>query len=299
MAAGLGTRMRPLTDSLPKPLIPIFGKPIITFALDHLIAAGVERFVINTHHLPRCFEEFFAAGHYRGFPVTLVYEPERLETGGGIKNAAPLIGKEPFWVYSGDILTDTDLAPIAAEHRQNTQSVTLALRQTGFVPSINCVNGRITAIRRSEQAAYDFANISIWDPEAVGRLPDGPAPFIPVLADWISRGERVGGVLADSGNWFNVGTPGACLDLHEIIASGQWKPEAFPQGPPPPPASACIPASARLGGFVSIGENCEIGEHTELRDCVLWPGAKTASRIRLERCIVRTFAAQSASNQTF
>ena len=110
LGAGLGTRLRPLTLVRPKPLIPIFGKPLITFALDHLCAVGVESFVINTHHLAgqiraslRGTIAMAAAG------VKLVHEPDLLETGGGIKNAEPWIGKEPFIVYSGDILTDIDL----------------------------------------------------------------------------------------------------------------------------------------------------------------------------------------------
>src|SRR5438105_6479538 len=87
LAAGLGKRLRPLTDSVPKPLIPIFQKPLITFALDHLIAAGVNSFVINTHKLADQFSEYFHNGEYAGCPVELVHEPELLETGGGIKNA--------------------------------------------------------------------------------------------------------------------------------------------------------------------------------------------------------------------
>src|SRR5277367_3594550 len=96
LGAGLGTRLRPLTDLVPKPLLPIFGKPIITFALDHLITYGVERFVVNTHHLPDQINELFDAkadggelvpsGTYRGREVTVLYEPALLETGGGIRN---------------------------------------------------------------------------------------------------------------------------------------------------------------------------------------------------------------------
>src|ERR1700740_2121101 len=96
LGAGLGTRLRPLTDLVPKPLLPIFGKPIISFALDHLIAHGVERFVINTHHLPEQLNRLFDSGFYRGREVHLIYEPALLETGGGIRNAAGLIGDEPF-----------------------------------------------------------------------------------------------------------------------------------------------------------------------------------------------------------
>src|SRR4029077_5337021 len=87
MGAGLGKRLRPLTLVRPKPLIPIFGKPLITFALDHLCAVGVESFVINTHHLAGRFDDLFEEEAYSGRSVKLVHEPDLLETGGGMKNA--------------------------------------------------------------------------------------------------------------------------------------------------------------------------------------------------------------------
>src|SRR6058998_3783300 len=86
LGAGLGTRLRPLTEDLPKPLVPIFHKPLITFALDHLIDIGIQNFFINTHRLPETFAKAFPENSYSGTPLTLVNEPVLLETGGGIKN---------------------------------------------------------------------------------------------------------------------------------------------------------------------------------------------------------------------
>src|SRR5438477_273242 len=122
LAAGRGTRLRPLTDDLPKPLIPIFQKPLITFALDHLIAAGVQSFVINTHRLPNLFYEFFSGNAYDGHSLTLAHEPDLLETGGGIKNVEGLLGKEPFIVYSGDISTE-HWRPVYVKTRDWAESV--------------------------------------------------------------------------------------------------------------------------------------------------------------------------------
>src|SRR5437868_8652965 len=116
LGAGLGTRLRPLTETTPKPLIPIFNKPLITFALDHLIAAGVRSFVINTHRLAGQFAELFGNGDYAGHPVTLIHEPDLLETGGGIKNAEHLLSNGPFITYSGDILSDVNLDALIKEH---------------------------------------------------------------------------------------------------------------------------------------------------------------------------------------
>src|SRR6266478_4596104 len=132
LAAGLGTRLRPLTEDFPKPLIPIFQKPLITFALDHLINLGVERFVINTHKQAELFESFFCDDEYEGHSVTLVHEADLLETGGGIKNVESYLGSDPFLTYSGDILTDINLQPLIDEHFRHGNDVTLALRETGL-----------------------------------------------------------------------------------------------------------------------------------------------------------------------
>src|SRR5438045_7704703 len=116
LGAGLGTRLRPLTDDLPKPLVPIFQKPLITFALDNLIYLGIESFVINTHRLPEQFANAFANQTYRDRPVRLVHEPELLGTGGGIKNIEPYLKSALFIAYSGGGVTGKDLQPFIVEH---------------------------------------------------------------------------------------------------------------------------------------------------------------------------------------
>src|SRR5919198_1386186 len=146
LGAGLGTRLRPLTEDLPKPMIPIFQKPLITFALDHLIDAGVERFVINTHKQPDLFKKFFCDNDYSGHSVTLVHEPDLLETGGGIKNAERYFGSDPFLTYSGDILTDVNLRPLIDEHFRRGNDVTLALRETGLASEVALRDHRVVDI---------------------------------------------------------------------------------------------------------------------------------------------------------
>ena len=131
LGAGLGMRLKPLTDDLPKPLVPIFQKPLITFALDHLIDIGVKSSIINTHKLPDVFQRFFSQNDYEGYATKLVNEPVLLDTGGGIKNVEADLGTKPFITYSSDILTDIDLQPLIDEHFRCGNDVTLALRDTG------------------------------------------------------------------------------------------------------------------------------------------------------------------------
>ena len=293
LAAGLGTRLRPLTDDLPKPLVPIFQKPLITFALDHLIDAGVNSFVINTHRLPELFAAFFACNTYAKHPVTLVHEPDLLETGGGIKNAEPLFASEPFLTYSGDILTDVDLGPLIDEHFRRGNDVTLALRETGLGADIAFADGKVIDIanRLGIAGRYDFANIAVWNPTVFRRIPPAQKiSFIPVLTEWIKENGRIGGVILNDGKWFNVGSVRQYLDLHRTLAAEKWKPHYVrtPDWPLAVARNARVDPTAQVLGCSVVGENCCVDSEAKLVDTILWSGAQIASRSVLENCIVRT-----------
>jgi NDP-sugar pyrophosphorylase family protein len=285
----LGTRLRPLTDSRPKPLIPIFNKPLITFALDHLIAAGVEKFVINTHHLAAQFDEMFATGSYRGRPVTLVFEPDLLETGGGIKNAEPWIGREPFLVYSGDILTDIDLGALVDAHFREGNDVTLALRDTGFSAGVTLSDGRVVDIRNRYGASgtrHDFANVSVWGAGIFERIPEvRKISFVPVLSDWIGEGGKIGGVLLDERQWFNVGSRDEYLAVHRFIHECGWRPEYLADTDWP--STSIENFSAEMNGACAIGAGSRVGDDAILEDTIVWNDAEIASGAQLRGCIVR------------
>jgi mannose-1-phosphate guanylyltransferase len=305
LGAGLGTRLRPLTDLVPKPLLPIFGKPIITFALDHLIAHGVERFVINSHHLAGQISRLFSPnpdervlvpnGFYRGKEIQLIYEPALLETGGGIRNAASLIGDEPFFVYSGDLLTDIDVGRLAGAHFSSGCDVTLALRTTGLGTDISfdTGSGLVVDVRQMLKSGiaggYDFANVSVWNPAAITQIPpDKKTSFIPVLVDWISRGGRVGGVVLEEGSWFNVGNRSEYLRLHRIIAREHWRPAYLTE--PNWPASVDPGAKVSPGAEISddswVGANSLIESAAKLRNAIAWPNSIIRTRAELTECIV-------------
>ncbi|MFC5580443.1 N-acetylmuramate alpha-1-phosphate uridylyltransferase MurU [Rhodanobacter terrae] len=115
-AAGLGERMRPLTDRMPKPLLPVNGKPLIVWHLEKLAAAGVHYVVINTSHLAEQFPDALGDGSRWGLRIRYAYEgPTPLETGGGMLNALPLLGPQPFLVVSGDVWCDADFTVLPAE----------------------------------------------------------------------------------------------------------------------------------------------------------------------------------------
>ncbi|HEY6228394.1 MAG TPA: sugar phosphate nucleotidyltransferase [Verrucomicrobiae bacterium] len=291
LGAGLGTRLRPLTDELPKPLVPVFQKPLITFALDHLIDLGAEKLFINTHRLPEKFAEAFPDDRYGGKTLHFVNEPVLLETGGGIKNIERELGDQPFITYSGDVLTDAPLGPLIRAHFDSANDVTLALRKTGLSSEIALRDGRVVDIsnRYGVPGEFDFANIAIWNPSIFARIPaKEKISFIPILRDWIGDGGKIGGVVVEDGKWFNLGSRAEYFEVHRAILDG-WRPHYVqdPDWTAPIHLTAAVDPSAELRGCSVVGKDCRVGADAVLEDSILWPGAQIASNAQLIRCIVR------------
>jgi NDP-sugar pyrophosphorylase family protein len=126
LGAGLGTRLRPLTEDCPKPLLPLGGRPIITYAMEHLRAAGVGRFIVNTHHRAEAYSRAFPEGTWRGLPVLFRHEPVLLDTAGGLKNIEDLLDEddETILVYNGDVVSDLPLGRLLDAHFRSRPEAT-------------------------------------------------------------------------------------------------------------------------------------------------------------------------------
>ena len=298
LGAGLGERLKPLTDQLPKPLIPVFHRPLITHAFDHLIAAGVDEFVVNTFHLPQEYARAFPDGTWRGRPVTFRQEvPIRLETAGGIANVRDLLDNgEPFIVYNGDILTDLPLAPLIQEHQQRGNLVTLALRSTGpaLHIALDAATGKITDIRNmlgtGHEGGHLFTGIYIVSPRFFDFLTPGKKEsVIPIFLKLIEQGRQLGGVVIDEGQWWDLGNRLSYLEAHRHIVQMDGFPAYAPATRHPLISDTVrISASATLIGANLIGPGAIVEEGVTLEDCILWPGAEVASGASLRHCIVRS-----------
>ena len=121
LGAGLGTRLRPLTERCPKPLLEIGGRPVITYAMDHLLSAGVERFIVNTHHCPDVYLQKFPDMQWRGTPIVFRHEPVLLDTAGGLKNIEDLLSDDKtILCYNGDLIADFPLQGLLEASRTET-----------------------------------------------------------------------------------------------------------------------------------------------------------------------------------
>ncbi|MDA8125777.1 MAG: phosphotransferase [Deltaproteobacteria bacterium] len=213
LGAGLGTRLRPLTERCPKPLLPIGGRPLITYAMDHCLAIGVERFIVNTHHCAAAYDAAFPDLLWRGAPISFCHEPVLLDTAGGLKNIEKLLGNdETFLVYNGDILSDLPLKTLLAAHSAGGREVTLALRSDGPLRNV-CLDaeGVICDFRdlfgNPGVRRCLFTGIYLVEKRFLRRLAAGKIEsVVPVFVEMIRENPgAVASVVIDAGSWEDIG----------------------------------------------------------------------------------------------
>jgi MurNAc alpha-1-phosphate uridylyltransferase len=218
LAAGLGTRMRPLTDDRPKALVDVGGRALIDHMLDRLADAGVRRAVVNLHAFADRLETHLLA---RRPPPNLAFSNERdgpWETGGGLKRARPLLGEGPVWVANIDSIWlehgASAMAALAGRWRPAAMDVCLMLAPTatslGFHDSGDVfleADGRVRFKHPDERAPFVYVGVHITDPAIVADGPDGPFSLLPIWRSLAEQG-RVFGV-APPGQWMHVGDPAA------------------------------------------------------------------------------------------
>jgi len=296
LGAGLGTRLRTLTAQLPKPLLPVCNRPLITRAFAHLRTAGVSRFVVNTHWQAQAYGEAFPGGHWEGHPVAFSNEsPEVLETAGGLKHAQKLLpGEEPFWVYNGDILSTLPLQEAWEAHRRAGNEVTLVLRSKDgpLQVSLERASGRVLdlgcRLQPNRPAEYLFTGIYLVEPGFLQRIPAGEKrSVVPVFLDMIRQGARLGGVVVDGGEWWDLGTREQVLAVHGAFAV---------EGAPGVAACAAVDASSRLLGATAVGAGAVVEAGAVLEDTIVWEGARILEGSKLRRCIVTRGAVVSGTH---
>jgi mannose-1-phosphate guanylyltransferase len=263
LGAGLGTRLRPLTDVFPKPLVPLFHKPLAMWAVEACEAAGCRRFAVNTHHLPEKWQGFGA-----GRDMAFFHEPVLLETGGGLKNIEHWVEEGSLLIHNGDIFSSMDLRALVAAHEKSGDEVTLAVRSAGGEKRISLGGGgRVEDVRsevRGLPGTHVFTGIYCVNRSFLKRIPAGEIiAVIPAFQELVREG-KIGAVILDEGEWMDLG------DLESYLAAHRNLRLQHPIHP-----EAIIGEGAVITNSV-IGKGALIAPGSRVTDSVVWPGARVA-----------------------
>jgi len=278
--AGLGTRLRPLTNLRPKPLVSVFHKPMVSHVFEACMAAGISRFAVNTHHLEA---EWKTCSAPQGGTLDFFHEPVLLETGGGLKNIESWIAGRPTLIHNGDIFTTLPLRKLIAAHQATGHMVTLAVRRDGPPPHIalDPSGTRVTDIRGMlgrADGTHGFTGIYCVNPEFLALLPAHEAvSVIPAFLESIKLGQ-LGAVVLDDGLWLDLGDRASYLQAHRDL---DFAPKIHPDAIIHPTASIV---------HSTIGPGARIDAGARVKGCVVWPGAHVLENADLSGCIVATQA---------
>ena len=296
LVGGKGTRLRPLTLALPKPMLPTAGLPFLTHLLSRIAEAGIEHVILGTSYQPGTFEAEFGDGSKLGLQIDYVTEEQPLGTGGGIANVAPMLRNDTVMVFNGDVLSGVDLGAMLNLHHEHNADVTLHLvrvsdpRAFGSVPTD--ADGNVLAfLEKTEDPPTDQINAGcyIFTRDIIDRIPRGRNVSVEreVFPGLLAAGAKVCGFV-DSGYWRDMGTPEdfvhGSADLVRGIAPspalGGRRGESLVHDD-----AAVAPGAVLIGGTV-VGRGAEIGPGVRLDGAVIFDGARIEAGSVIERAII-------------
>lgn len=244
LAAGLGTRLRPLTAALPKPMLPLWGVPMIRHTLVMLRSWGVREAVLNLHHAPGPMIRYLAANPVDGLRVSCLWEPVLLGTGGALRQAAGFIGDAPFWLVNADVFARPDPAPICrAWHAVRRPPIAVCwLTEEAGPRTVLCTRGTIRDFNSPDRGHATFCGLQLLDSRILRYiLPSGPDSIIDAYRRAQAAGHRVAGIIEPGAYWADMGTPPQYIQAHRDTAAMLGHPgETFTV-----PAAAVFPPPER------------------------------------------------------
>jgi mannose-1-phosphate guanylyltransferase len=296
LVGGKGTRLRPLTLSAPKPMLPTAGLPFLTHLLSRIAAAGIEHVILGTAYKASVFEAEFGDGSKLGLQIEYVFEEEPLGTGGGIANVAPKLRHDTTLVFNGDVLSGADLGALLDHHRSVEADVTLHLVRVGDPRAFGCVptddDHRVQAfLEKTQDPPTDQINAGcyVFNRDIIDRIPTGREVSVEreVFPQLLSEGVKVCGYV-ESSYWRDMGTP-------EDFVRGSAD---LVRGLAPSPAlnghrgeylvhdgASVAPGAVLVGGTV-VGRGAEIGPGVRLDGAVIFDGVRVEAGATIERSIV-------------
>jgi len=302
LAAGRGTRLHPLTSKLPKPLVPLAGRPLISYSLDHLANLGITTIGINAHHLAEHVEPGLK---HRDEEIYIVHEEELQGTGGGIREIARRRPGHRLVVINGDALFDFDLRPVLSRHCSRGALGTLILRYVAPDAPFGRVgvdgSGRLHRVAEICAPGADsltlfygaYTGVQILEPELIENIPDGECDILrsAYQDEIIRRGDVFGDFVPPESLWIDVGTPERYLDAHWAILDGKIPAQHLPcqdfhgrrvseaalvsndaviKGPCVVMPGARVESGATVGPYAFIGRRARVGARSVVSRSVVW-----------------------------
>jgi len=285
LVGGFGTRLKPLTDESPKPMLPVAGLPVTEHQILAAKRAGIHTLVLATSYLAEVFTPYFGDGAKWGMKILYAVEKEPLGTGGAIRNAAELLGRdEPVVIFNGDVLSRHSIADQITFHIEKQADVTLHLIDVEDARAFGCVptdaEGRVSAfLEKMDNPVTNSINAGcyVFSPSVIDQIPLGKVVSIeretfPAL---VSSGRPVFGYKEQS-YWLDVGTPAALFKGSRDLVDGDFHAMA----------ETTIAADAVITGGTSIGARCSIGSGARIDDCIIGDDCIIEAGVTLTRSFV-------------
>lgn len=297
LAGGIGSRLKDMTKQLPKPMIPIFGKPLLARNIERLRQFGIDEIVLSTCYLPDKIRSYFGDGSRFGMRISYVHEEHPLGTGGAIRNAAAHF-QQTFLVFNGDIVSGIDLNRMLAFHQQKKADVTIAATYVADPSSYGVLESDadhyITAFKEKPQpgaSASHFINAGIYlfEPRVLQEIPEGKA--VSIEKDTYPKLLQKNYAMAlyqEEAYWRDLGTPKDYLAFAQDVLTGKF---SLPKDDQKRVYGICrgakIDAKAALIEPVYIGSGVEIGPHCVIGPyAVLEAGARVGAGAEIDHAIV-------------
>jgi len=307
LAGGEGTRLRPLTLAMPKPVVPVVNVPFLRYQLELLRKHSVSEVILSLGYQPQKIEAVLGDGSAFGMKLHYVVEQSPLGTGGAYKNAENLLDG-PTIVFNGDILCDLDLTAVLKQHEQHQASATLVLTRVQNPSAYGLVetagDGRVTRFLEKPSADEVTCNTInagtyILQPEILRIIPkDENYSFERGVFPELVHNQRPVYAYVSEGYWIDIGTPRKYMQVHQDILQHRFCPPISPPVvAPAKAATARLDENSRIAQGVSIGDfakiessvlgdGCTIGNNATVESSVLWPGVSVGDNARLVGCIL-------------
>lgn len=285
LVGGRGTRLQPLTNNLPKPMLPIAGLPVTEHQILAAKAAGIHTIVLATSYLAQIFTPYFGDGSKWGLKILYAVEKEPLGTGGAIRNAAQLLkADEPIVIFNGDVLSKHSITKQLAFHAEKGAAVTLHLINVTDARAFGCVpidgDGRVSAfLEKMENPVTNLINAGcyIFAPSVVAQIPPDQVVSIEreIFPQLVAQSEPIYGY-HEQAYWLDIGTPAA---LFKGSAD-------FVAAPYLAMAEAIIDESAQISGGSTIGARCQVAADVTIAGCIIGSDVKIGRGAKLSRSFI-------------